>query len=201
MTGKTTGDWMPMFIDAMLILFLLVGIVAVLLGLILLLSQKGFERLNSVLARRYSGRRAMKPLEVPHYYEAFFYRHNRWTGGVILAGALFFMLSVGLRYSPATAAAALPGIDWIWEGVFWALVLGNALALVIGVIILLRPSLLKPLEASANRWVSMRQAMRPLDQSHDGADRLVRQYPRASGLALLVAGLFLVATFGVLLAS
>lgn len=186
----------PMLIDAALVLFFLTGLVALALGLILLLSPKAFDKLSNIMNRRFSGRRAMKPLEVSHYQEAFFYRHHLWTGGLILAGTLFFFFNLAFRFSLDAAAAALPGADWIWTAVFWLLVGGNLVAAVIGLVILLRPSALKPLEAVANHWVSVRQAARPLEESHDITDRLVRRHPRTSGVLLLLAGLFLTATFG-----
>lgn len=201
MAEKSTIDMtltvvMPMLIDAVLVMFLLTGLVAFAFGLILLLSPKVFDKLNATMNRRFSGRRAMKPLEVSHYQEAFFYRHHRWTGGLILAGTLFFFFNLAFRFSSDAAVAALPGVDWIWIAVFWFLVVGNLVAAVIGLVILLWPSALKPLEAMANHWVSVRQAARPLDDSHDIADRLVRRHPRTSGVLLLLAGLFLAATFG-----
>jgi hypothetical protein len=188
-------------IDAALALFFVAGLAGAALGLILLLSPQGFARLNAAMSRRFSARRAMRPLEVPHYRESFFYRHHRWTGGLILAGALFFFFNLAFRFSPEAAAAVLPGVDWVWAGLLWFLILGNLVGAIIGLVILLRPSALKPLEAVANRWVSVRQAARPLDEPHDEADRLVLEYPRASGTLLLLAGLYLAATFGLLLAG
>ncbi len=197
MAGITV--WTSILTDAAVVLFFLVGLVAAAIGLMLLLSPEAFERVNKAASRRFSARQAMKPLEQPRYHEPFFYRHHGWTGGLILAGALFFLLSLLFRFTPEMAAAALPGVDWIWIAVIWILITGNVFAVAVALVILLRPSALKPLEAAANRWISLRRASRPLDRTHEGPDRLVHSYPRASGLVLVLAGLFLMVTFGLLI--
>lgn len=199
--ARTTIDFTPMLIEAAMLLFVFTGLVAAALGLLMLLTPAGFERLSKIVGRRFSARQLMKPLEVPHYREVFFYRHHRWTGGLILAGALFFLLSLSFRFDLETASAVLPGNEWVWTSVFWFLVVGNIVALAIGAMILLRPHMLEQLEKSANRWVSLRQISRPLEKSHDAMDHMASRHPKVIGAVLLVAGLFLATTFGLLLAS
>jgi hypothetical protein len=50
-----------------------------------------------------------------------------------------------------------------------------------------RPSLLKPLEARANRWVSTRQKTRLLSKEHTPLDELLQQYPRLFGIVIAAA--------------
>lgn len=188
-----------MLLDAAVILFFLGGLMAAVIGVILLTTPATFDRLSKIMGRRVSVRQVMKPLELPHYHEEFFYRHHRWTGGLILAGAVFFFGNLVFRFSLDTAVATMPDQDWIWSVVFWTLVTGNICALAIGSVILVRPDALRPLATIANRWISTRRVSRPLDSSHETVDRLAATYPKASGAVLIAAGLFLTTTFGLLM--
>lgn len=194
-------DAMPMVLEALMIFFLLAGLVAAALGLILMLAPDGFERMAASLNREWSTRRAMKDLELPHYYERFFYRHHLWVGVLILVASLYFFFTFVLRTTPAEAAAAMPGVDWLWEGFFWFLVVANVAAAILALVILFRPSALKPLEAVANRWVSVRQATRGMEKEYTEFDRFARRHYRGTGFLLLLGGVFLVVSFGVLLAG
>jgi hypothetical protein len=194
-------DVMPLVFEALMILFLLVGLVAAALGLILMLAPDGFERMAASLNRQWSTRRAMRELELPRYYERFFFRHHLWVGTVILLASLYFFFTFVLRTTPAEAAAAMPGVDWLWEGLFWFLLVANVAAAVLALVILFRPSALKPLEAFANRWVSVRQATRGMEREFSQFDQFARRHHRGTGFLLLLGGVFLVVSFAVLLAG
>ncbi|MDQ2069883.1 hypothetical protein [Natronospira bacteriovora] len=189
---------LALFFDALIVFFLVVGLFAAAIGLILMLAPAGFERLASRMNREWSTRRAMKELEVPRYYERFFFRHHRWVGALILIACLYFFFAFVFRMSPAEAALAMPGITWLWEGLFWFLIVANSAAAILALVILLRPSALKPLEAFANQWVSVRKATRGLDKEFDDFDNFARRHHRATGFLLLLAGVFLAVSFGVL---
>lgn len=94
-------------------------------------------------------------LERPWRVERFIYRHHLAFGGAVVAGALIFLIllfryhSIDLRnFSwPASHGALLMllvrSAAWVFAG----------LALLIGVIVAVRPSALKGIEQKANRWV------------------------------------------------
>ncbi|MEA5444949.1 hypothetical protein VCB98_03850 [Gammaproteobacteria bacterium AB-CW1] len=194
-------DTGTMLLEAAVLFFIIVGLLAAALGLILMLAPDGFQRMAEGFNRQWSTRRAMRELELPRYYERFFYRHHRWAGGLILLAALWFFFGFVLHLSPAEAAGALPGIPWIWEALFWFLIVANAAAAVIALVILLRPSALKPLEKIANHWVSVRQATRKMEESDNRFDDFARRHHRATGFILVLAGVFLMVSFGVILGT
>lgn len=182
--------------------FLLVGLFAAAIGVILMLAPDGYERLATRLNREWSTRRAMKDLEIPHYYERFFFRHHRWVGILLLIGCGYFFFAFVTRMSPAEAAAGLPGpsaLLWAWEGLFWFLVVANLVAAILALVILIRPSALKPLESVANRWISVRQATRGMEREHDEFDRFARRHHRGTGFVVLLGGVFLMVSFWLLL--
>lgn len=187
--------------DAASIFFFLVGLFAAALGLILMLSPKGYRRLAERVETSVSTRRALRPLEYPVWMERWFYRHHRITGSLLLAAGLLFFFLVLFQHGIAGAAEALPGRGWAWEALFWLLTIAHAAAAVLGLVILLRPSALKPLEAVANRWVSTRRMSRPLEERHYHADRWAMARPRAAGMILILGGAFLMTAFGLFLAA
>lgn len=90
---------------------------------------------------------ALRLLDRQWQIERLIYRHHRIVGGIVLATGIFCVwrlastdLLVLLNGSSATSALT------------WTLLLGQGFNLVVGMIILLRPSLLKPLESLSNRW-------------------------------------------------
>lgn len=122
----------------------------VVLGLVLIVA--GVGALFSGSARY---RRLRQMLERPWRAERMIYRHHRAFGGGIVAGALV-LLAVLTRYHgisfetlswPSSRGAQLVLLVRIAAWSF------ACLALPIGMIVAIRPSVLKAIEVKANRWV------------------------------------------------
>jgi len=120
------------------------------------------------------------------------YRHHRGFGTAVMAGAIASFVALWALPGQPLVTGVLTGALGAWgaEAVIvtsWALAL---FALVIGVFLLIRPSALKGIETTANRWIepfsSPRRAAVPLDT---GINRLIMCAPRFTGLLFLVAGL------------
>lgn len=80
--------------------------------------------------------------------ERFVYRHHRVFGTAIVLGALLYLwriASIGLLWPSAGHSAWLSGLP--------ALTVLHLLVLPFGVVMLIRPSLLKRVEQVSNRWV------------------------------------------------
>lgn len=111
------------------------------------------------------------------WVERYIYRHHLAFGAAIIAGALAFLAllaryhGVGgeITHWPAFRGAQLMLLGRLAAWLF------AALALVIGVIVVVRPSVLKTIEAISNRWVEPSPtALLP---------------PRLLGILLLAAGI------------
>jgi hypothetical protein len=74
------------------------------------------------------------------------------------------------------------------------LMLGSAVGLLAGALLLWRPQWLARVSKLANSWVSTRQIARPLDQPIN-IDHWLYRYGRWSGLALLVGALYIIYMF------
>lgn len=90
---------------------------------------------------------ALRLLDRQWRIERLVYRHHRLFGTLVIAGGTFCLWQLArpelsdvlAGYSTASVLA-------------WALLLGQAFNLIVGLVLLLRPSLLKPVEAFSNRW-------------------------------------------------
>ena len=58
--------------------------------------------------------------------------------------------------------------------------------------------LVEAIEARAGRWVSVRKATKGADDMRVRLDPLVAVYPRAVGVTVIVIGLALIGTFGLM---
>lgn len=76
-----------------------------------------------------------------------------------------------------------------------ALVLGalifSAVTLLLGLLICLRPSLLRVLEQQANQWISLRRATKMFDVPRDQVDIFVMRHAQRVGWLLLLGSFYL----------
>jgi hypothetical protein len=185
-----------------LAILLLLGCAAY--ALLLVFSPATAQKASGALNRRFSARRAMRPMETPRLSERFFYRHHRWVGSTLLLAVAVFFLAYFLDFPRDTVLAALAmrfghapaGV--LMDTLEWFFLIANALIAVLALAILFRPSLLKPVENVANRWISTRRALKGLEASHEPVDEFAMEHPRVTGL-LILAGVIYV-TFGLLVA-
>ncbi len=166
---------------------------SMLYGLWLIISPKSALLLNHKINKSFSMREVTKPLEMPISIERIFYRHAKITGSLLMLGALylFYVLLWELNFSHL--AKNLPGLTTlIWEWLLQAFQIFFAIMSVViflmGFLILVRPSLLKPLEEKANTWISTRQKMQFMSEELGQADKLLDLFPRQFGTIILITG-------------
>lgn len=159
------------------------------------------ERLRGRADRRYSMRRATRALDIPRNIDRWFYRHHRLYGAfvVVLAALLLGFLTFGTApeawhraFGPDYREVAAIVVDTA-RIVLWGL---GLFALVIGVVVFVRPSALKAFETWANRWVTPRRATRGLEREFRGIEAWLLRHARGWGIAVaVVTCLCLVALF------
>jgi len=71
--------------------------------------------------------------------------------------------------------------------------LGALFAAFVSLFLLLRPSLLSGFEQGANRWVSLRRALKPMEIPRKGVDEYVFRYGRQAGTLLVLGSLYALA--------
>jgi hypothetical protein len=149
--------------------------------------------LNSV--QPMSFRRVTKSLEIPRNSEKVMLRYPRvlgWTllvlGAFVLIKWSMFVSSLSMKQGAQTlmrlyADSRLPAPVWemIWLSILILILLGALAAIVIGVLALVQVRTLKNFSAFTSRWVSTRQAAKPVSRPYYGIDRFVSTHPQALG--------------------
>jgi hypothetical protein len=176
-----------------LLFALVVGLgAALVVGLMLLARPATLFAVNARLSRWIDTDERLRKLETPLMWERVFYRHHRILGSILTAGAAFVLLSWMFRYDRSSLMRMLgpqwsaSHLDWIVAAAEWLVVALHALILLVGVVVFVRPSLLKNIERTANQWHDIPRS-RSLDVHLVRLDTGFELYPRLSGLILVLA--------------
>lgn len=186
------------FLDALLLFGVVIGVVCFAVGLLMLLAPDVVLRVSAQLGEKwFSARRALKPAEIPRRSEAAFYKHHRLSGLLLFLAGTVIGWSV-LAFEPAAAVKAFGQevgsrelVSWLVDAGLWLMALVSIAGIILGAIVFLRPSLLKAFEGWSNRWVSTRRHTRFLEQSHDPLARLFARWPRVFGVFVTLGGLYI----------
>jgi hypothetical protein len=183
-----------------LAIFLMFGaLLGVSLGLLLIFKPQYLERCSKAGNRWISTRHISQWLDRSISIEHWFYRHHRAVGFAIVLGAAYIFIYFGFQFDRAYTllrwSQKLPLPAQQLNGLLNALVLGGliggAVALIAGLFLWFRPSLLRGVEEQSNRWVSSRRATKILDVPHDQVDIFVARHAQKAGWLLLLASIYL----------
>ena len=86
------------------------------------------------------------------------------------------------------------GISWVGPSLIALVVgilVGAAVALIAGLFLWLRPSLLRGMEEVANQWVSSLRATKVLDVPHGQVDIFIARHAQRAGWLLLLGSIYL----------
>lgn len=180
-----------------------VGILLVPLGLALIFAPSRVMAVADSLNRWISTKAFFESINRPRYHERFFYRHHRVFGFIIAAASLICLYMLGLYMEPRELIFRLVRLaqsefgKWLLTSLYYVLVISLFLSFIIGIIVLIRPSLLKSLEAWGNRWVDTDSTLEQLDEVHEIPTSILPGRPRWFGLfVLLGAGYMIYRTVG-----
>lgn len=186
------------FIWRALAIFLLIGAVCgMVLGVLLIFKPHVVEHLNRVTNRWVSTRGMSRLLDRSISIERWFYRHHRAAGSFIMLGAAYIFIDFAFLFDSAATlhryTSVLPPkmLQAIVDAMVLFALITSFAAFIAGVLICLRPSLLKGLEQTSNQWVSMRRATKVLDIPRDQVDQWVLRYAPRAGWLLLLGSLYL----------
>ncbi len=182
-----------------LAIFLLLGaLMGVAVALLLIFKPQLMARVNRVANRWISMRHLSRWMDHSIRIERWCYRHHRPLGLLVTLGAGYILVYFGWRFDKTIALHSFSSLvpnQLLLDGLLQALVLfariGGAVALLAGLFIWLRPSLLRGLEKESNQWVSLRRATKVLDVSHDQVDLFVERHAQRVGWLLLVGSIYL----------
>ena len=181
---------------------LLGGVLGLLTGAALIFNSALVLRVSEKMNVWISTREAMQLLEEPIAIERAVYRWHRLVGALIFVGALFTLYVLLWRFNGPQVVDALAKLlelgvaKWAAESLRVFFVVVNVVALVIAVVMIIRPSALKSVEAWANRQYSTSGSAQALETPRAGPDNLLRTRPRLLGIVLALAGVFVLFSLG-----
>ena len=181
-----------------LAIFLLVGaLLGIALGLLLIFRPQLLANINRVANRWISTRRVSRMMDHSLSIEHWFYQHHRATGVAVVLGASYIFVYFGMLFDKALMLQRLSGkiptrlLDGLLDALVLSSLTGAAVALITGLFLWLRPSMLRGIEEQANLWVSSRKATRILDIPRDQVDRYVERHAQKAGWLLLLGSIYL----------
>jgi len=80
---------------------------------------------------------------------------------------------------------------WLFVNLYFLLIFMMFVAVLLGSIMVIRPSALKKLEAWGNRWIGTEEKLRSLDQVHDIPGNILAEKPRLFGVFVLLGSAYI----------
>jgi hypothetical protein len=185
------------------VLILLGAGLGLVVGVMLLIDSARVMQWNAYLNRWISTENAARVLDQSRDVKHFVYRRHRVVGLLVIAGSLFALdvLAFGLRTTPLLRALRPLGnptaLALFVDSMRVFLVAGNIAALIAGVILCFRPSLLKGVEAWADRQFSTPLPNKSLDEPNYRPDAFVRDHPKLVGALVAAGSVFILASLGI----
>lgn len=180
-----------------LAVFLLIGAGAgMMLALLLLCQPQWVTRISGVANRWVSMHFISQTLDRSVNIQRWVYRHHSVLGWLISLGSGYILWYFSLRFDHTAVLQSLaiyfPSIaflDVLLQAVKLFFIGCAPVALVIGVLVWLRPSLLKPVEARSDRWLSFRCTRPAVNVARYDIDAIVLRHAQTTGYALLLSSL------------
>lgn len=194
------------FAQSAVLFFFISGFALLAVGLTLVVNSAAALRMFGGMNRWVSMRRATRPLEIARDTQPLVQRHRYLIAVFVIAAGVFAISGLLTQYD-ARAAVRMVGLDvlrpvlalWLVDSARWLLVAGNALGIVVGLVLAFSPGRLMALEARGGDWYSERRVVKGADTMNTGLDAQVAARPRAAGIIIIVLALLLVGAFGLLL--
>lgn len=197
-----------LLVPSLLIFFLVGGLFGIAVGIGLIVNSGRTLQFFNFMNRWISLRRHFKAIAIPRDMWPFVRQHRYWFALLIVAGAMFAAVNLIVRVDLRAATDAIGAtmhrtprqfIGWIVESVWWLLLLGSILGMVVGAMLGFSPAALAALEKTSSRWISMRGVIKGGDAMHWSLDHWVAAHPHRVGWVVLVIASIEVFDVGVLL--
>jgi hypothetical protein len=177
-------------LHSFLILVVIGACMSAAIGLGLLFAPERFARINAFWSRWIDTRRFESAMDRPRWTERFFYRHHRVVGIVMSIASWFvlyhFLLTPNIRRYVARVTTDVAGL--LDAGVS-IVVIGAVWGATIGLILTFKPSLIRDIEASANKWVSTDRMGQKVNEIHMRIDPFVLHHRKIFGIIMIAAAM------------
>jgi uncharacterized membrane protein len=168
------------------------SLAGILLGAGLLWKPERVASWNQYFSGWISADKVTAQLDRPRWIERYFYRHHRLAGALLSIGAIFVLYALVFNHELRRVSAALPSVSlFLWDALVGMLLVGSVLAALIGVIVLVRPSLLREIEKSSNRWISTEGIVKLFDGMNNSFDQQVLRHRAVAGVIMIIGGIYI----------
>ena len=175
-------------------IFLVTGSVAgLLVGAVLILRPHWLLRAGPIANRWISTGSLDTMLNISINADSWFYRYRRASGFATLAGASYVLYFFSVQIDKISAGSSYIGV--LFDSMVLIALLGAALALCVALIVLFRPSLLRKFESAANEWISLRDALKPLELLHNNVDEFTFRHTQQVGVILVLCSVYTLVVF------
>ncbi|GEM_PF-3137289 len=133
----------------------------------------------------------------PRYKEVYFYRHHKIFGAIIFISTLVCLYTMVISIGIESTTNSLMNISksefegWLFVNLYYILIFTNILAVIFGIIMIIRPSALKTFEIWSNHWVDTDSSLKKLDAQKDLPDRILPGNPRIFGLFIIFGAIYI----------
>ena len=191
-------DLLNQIVRHSLVMFLWCGsFVGILIGAGILFRPQKVVQLNQYFSRWVGADKLEMMLDRPHWTERYFYRHNRVVGALVSVGSMGVLYTFLFHYNLRTLSALIPRpYWWLSDALMGMLLVGSVLAALIGVLVFLRPSVLREIEAFANRWISTERLVTTFNGMHYSAEQTIMRHNRIAGISITLGSLYIVVVLG-----
>ncbi len=185
-------------LPAFLSVLVLGSVAGLIVGAILILQPSWLVRANLINNRWISTRHLDKILERPINFDSWFYRYRRVSGLLTLAGAIYILYYFSVQLDKSSAISSLARsfkvsttfIDMLFDPMVWIALSGSAFAVIISVFMLFRLNLFRRFELGANKWVSLRRTIKPLEILHSNVDDYTFSHTLQMGVMVLMGSVY-----------
>ena len=175
--------------------FIIIGtFISLIFGLGLILAPAITLKFNEKINTRFSMRKATKKIETAIKSEPLFYKYSKVSGSILVTGSLFVLYTLA-TFNAYTLIPHLPksitpaAWEWIIESAQIFFYITCTFIFIFGLIVFIRPSLVKNFEQAANHWVSTRKGFSKMTEDINITNKLVNTYPRLFGAFITIFSL------------
>lgn len=184
----------PVFVSGVFVFFIIASVFSFIIGVGLAMRSQRMMRFFNFMNKSYSTRRITKPFTEPHFVEPTLLKHPKILGVGIITGAIVSIALLfdvdDIMFQPMyNGSFTNESAEILANYTHSFLLVGNALCIIVGVMLLFFPHVLSTVEGYTDKWYTLRKQTRPLHENYIEVDKWVLAHPTVSGVTLSLLSL------------
>ncbi|NQV29487.1 MAG: hypothetical protein HQ508_01245 [Candidatus Marinimicrobia bacterium] len=191
-----------MYLEMTRLFFILGGIFALGMGLLLFIKPETVARLSTKGNKWYSSEKIVEPLDTVHETDSYFFANHKIAGISMIFFSILSLYLIATRIPTVDDVYKMTGnmqtslsIGILLESLKWFLLLAITLGLPVWGFLAFNPEKLKMINGKLNKWVSTRLMLLPLEKMNLGFDKFVIHYHRFFGAFFALGAVFILFKF------